>query len=223
MENREASLMIVSEAMIFRRGLRSILSSEFTVNFTEASSPEEALLLASNTLTQTVLIDAELPARSAFSLCRQLIESRPSIGVLILSDFDWDILLVEAWNAGALGVVLKQADPTQLITAVKLVQAGRSSFTAAQHQRMHIWERNVGYRITSLSAREQEVMSLVVRGLGNREISRRLVVSENTIERHVSSILNKLDVESRSEIIAFLNNHHIEYLLLLICSGISSL
>ncbi len=211
MENREANLMIVSEAMIFRRGLRSILSREFAVNIIEASSPEDALLLASNIFTQAALIDAELPARSAFSLCRQLAASQPSTGVLILSDFDWDILLAEARKSGAVGFLTRQIGQEALLAAVEQARAGRILFTAAQYRRITLWNKEFGGRLASLTPREQDVLKLLEGGYRNKEMSQTLALTENTIEKHIGSILSKLGARSRAELLVSLYRNHVEF------------
>jgi len=122
--------------------------------------------------------------------------------VILLSYWDWDGYLAEAYAAGAAGFVLKRSGPDELANAVRASHSHRI-FTLAQLQRIHRWESGVAAPLNSLAAREWDVLWEVVAGKSNREIALDLTLSESTVEKYVSTVLRKLNLASRSGLLAY--------------------
>lgn len=198
------ALLLVDDHTIVRSGLRFQLeqTEDLTV-VAEAGSMDEAIVKAQQHRWQVAIVDAQLPDASGIETCRRLLAQRTGAAGLILSTFDWDVYLAQAWAAGAAGVVLKSDAPEELVRAVRQAARGERLFSAAQLQRVQAWQREVETRLQTLTRRELEVMRLVVAGYTNPEIAQALAISLKTVEQHVSKVLSKLEVSSRRDIVAW--------------------
>lgn len=194
-----------------RTGLRQILVKEDGVACVdEALTLDEAVALAEQHPPDVVLVDAQIEDNGAFSLCRRLVALRPDIPVILLTALDWDSVLAESWKAGATGLVMKDIDETEYIRVVRRAAGGERLFTPEERRRIRAWEHAVGWRLAALTGREWDVLRLIARGKTNQELSEELVVTLKTVEKHVGSILYKLGVRFRAELLAFLLEHHLE-------------
>jgi DNA-binding NarL/FixJ family response regulator len=173
-----------------------------------AETAGEAHSLEHAAEADVALVDIDLTGGSGFETCRWLLGQRPSIAVLMLSFCDWDIYLAEARDAGAAGFLLRSAPASEVIQAIGQVRRG-PVFTDSQLERITAWRCGVGEQVATLAPREWEVLWLLSSGITNREIARRLDLSEHTVEKHVSSILHKLGVESRFALLAFIHRHQL--------------
>lgn len=155
------------------------------------------------------LVDADLPDRSGWSFGSNLIAEIPGTAVILLSRFDWDVSLAEAFNAGAAGFLMKNIGSAELASAVMEAAQGHLLFTSQQLLRIRDWEQTCGKKLNSLSIRERQVLRLLQAGQGNREIAEALVITRNTVEKHVSAVMAKLQSRSRAELVSLLFQHHI--------------
>jgi DNA-binding NarL/FixJ family response regulator len=196
------TMVLIDDHAILRQGLRSLLEREHDLQVVgEASSPGEALAVVQRTSPAIVLLDMKLSPGSdndGLGLCAQLTKRYPGLGVLVLSTFVDDALVVSAIQHGACGYVVKDVDTQELVRAIRLVAQNGSAFdsrsAAAMMRSIHAPQAR-----SPLTQRELSVLRLVANGLSNRGIAAHLYLSETTVKFHVRNIMRKLDATSRAE------------------------
>ena len=196
------TIVLIDDHAILRQGLRSLLEREPDLQVVgEASSPGEALAVVQRTRPAVVLLDMKLSPGSdndGLGLCAQLTKRYPGLGVLVLSTFVDDALVVSAIQHGACGYVVKDVDTQELVRAIRLVAQSGSAFdsrsAAAMMRSIHAPQAR-----SPLTERELSVLRLVANGLSNRGIAAELYLSETTVKFHVRNIMRKLDAASRAE------------------------
>jgi len=200
---RAIRLILVDDHAILREGLRSVLEREDDlVVVGEASSEPEAEAVVLATHPDVVLLDLKLSASSDFeglSLCAKLSAAHPGIGLLVLTTFLDEDLVVRAVHAGARGYVVKDVDTTELVRAIRAISAGESAFDARSAAAV---VRSLTGRTAprqQLTDREIEVLRLLAAGLSNNKIGEELFISATTAKFHVSNIMRKLEVSRRAE------------------------
>lgn len=196
-------LAIVDDHAILRQGLRSVLEREHDLEVVgEAASEVEAEGMVRHAHPDVVLLDLKLSAGSDFeglSLCSKLAAAHPGIGLLVLTTFLDDDLVVRAVHAGARGYVVKDVDTTELVRAIRAVSKGQSAFDSRSAAAV---VRSMNARSEprrQLTDRELEVLRLLAAGLSNNKIGERLYISATTAKFHVSNIMRKLEVTRRAE------------------------
>lgn len=211
MVHAEISLLIVDDHPLFRRGVRLFIETVPGLALAgEAGDGEEALAFLERQEVDLVLLDLQMPGPDGIETTRRLLAAHPGVKVLILTSFGGGERVHDALKAGASGYIQKDAAPEQLIAAIHAVASG-GRFLGAQAAagllELPRVERGAGpgeeppaaAPHEPLSARESEVLALIARGLSNREIARRLFLSEATVKSHVANILQKLAVKSRTQ------------------------
>lgn len=197
-------IMLVDDHAIVRQGLRSILERERDlIVVAEASTPDEALTVIGRSAPHIVLLDLKLSTASdteGLELCAEFTSRHPDIGVLVLTTFLDEQLVLKAIRAGARGYVLKDVDTSGLVRAIRDISRGESAFdarsAAAMVRGLNTPDPEESQQLT---AREREVLRLLARGLSNRDIGVKLYISETTAKFHVGNILRKLGVSRRAE------------------------
>lgn len=197
-------IMLVDDHAIVRQGVRSILDREPDLSVVaEASSRAEALAVVGRAQPCIVLLDLKLSTSSdseGLDLCAELAEEYPGLGILVLTTFLDDQLVLRAVRAGARGYVVKDVDMSGLIRAIRDVARGESAFDARSAAAMvRGLNTPTAAEQKHLTPRECEVLALLARGLSNRDIASRLFISETTAKFHVGNILRKLGVTRRAE------------------------
>ena len=185
-----------------RKGIRALLETEPGIEVVgEARDGEDALHKALALKPGVILMDLVMPVMDGVQATRALKEKLPGAKVLVLTSFAEDRRIVAAIEAGAAGYLLKDSSPEDLVRAIRDVHRGESSLHPAVAQRL-ISRLRGGEREPEreeLSERELEVLKLIARGLSNREIAKALSISEPTVRTHVSNILRKLSLKSRTQ------------------------
>jgi two-component system, NarL family, response regulator DevR len=196
-------LVLVDDHAILRQGLRSVLEREDDLIVVgEASSEGEAEAVVRAMAPDVVLLDLKLSAGSDFeglSLCAKLSAAHPRLGLLVLTTFLDEDLVVRAVHAGARGYVVKDVDTTELVRAIRAVSAGESAFDARSAAAVVRSLNGRNEPRQQLTDRELEVLRLLATGLSNHEIGERLYISATTAKFHVSNIMRKLEVTRRAE------------------------
>ncbi len=196
------SIVLVDDHAILRQGLRSLLEREPDLQVVgEASSVGEALAVVERTRPTIVLLDMKLSSASdndGLGLCARLTERHPGLGVLVLSTFVDDALVVSAIQHGACGYVVKDVDTIELVSAIRLVARTGSAFDSRSAAAM-MRSINAPQARSPLTDRELSVLQLVAHGQSNRNIGARLYLSETTVKFHVRNIMRKLKATSRAE------------------------
>lgn len=197
-------IVLVDDHAIVRQGVRSILEREpdFRV-VAEAATADEAMVVVGRARPHVVVLDLKLSTASdaeGLDLCRRLSVEHPEVGVLVLTTFLDDDLVLQAVRAGARGYVVKDVDTSALVRAIRDVDRGESAFdahsAAAMVRRLNAPEPT---QTNELTGREREVLQLLARGLSNKDIGAKLFISETTAKFHVGNILRKLGVSRRAE------------------------
>ena len=196
-------LAIVDDHAILRQGLRSVLEREQDlVVVGEASTEPEAEAMVASARPDVVLLDLKLSAGSEFeglSLCTKLSSAHPGIGLLVLTTFLDEDLVVRAVHAGARGYVVKDVDTTELVRAIRAISSGQSAFDSRSAAAV---VRSMNGRTEprqQLTERELEVLRLLATGMSNNKIGEQLYISATTAKFHVSNIMRKLEVGRRAE------------------------
>lgn len=201
-------ILIADDHGLMRAGLHAMLEDQPTLEVIgEAASGEEVLHMAGELCPDIVLLDISLPGIDGIETTRQLRVSCPQARVLILTVYSEESLLLEAIRAGASGYIIKRAAEEELISAIQAVSRGE----------MYIHPALTRYLLKELSPetkprmdafdqltpREVEVMGYIIRGYTNRQIAEELVISIRTVEGHRASLLSKLGLKNRVELVEF--------------------
>ncbi|WP_329625225.1 response regulator transcription factor [Streptomyces sp. NBC_01255] len=198
-------VFLVDDHEVVRRGLRDLIDDEPDMEVVgEAASAEQALARGPALRPDVAVLDVRLPDGDGISVCRELRSRMPDVACLMLTSFDDEDALLDAIMAGAAGYVLKQIKGSDLVAAVRTVATGQSMLDPATTARLMHSLRDPepakppeDERLAVLSDRERSVLELIGEGLTNRQIAKRLYLSEKTVKNHISRLLGKLGVERR--------------------------
>lgn len=190
-------LLIADDHPVVRDGLRAMLATQPDIDVVgEATTGRQAVDMARSLRPQLVLMDLQMPGLDGASATRRIREELDDVHVLVLTTYDTDADVTRAVEAGATGYLLKDAPREDLFRAVRLAAQGESVLSPGVASR--VLHRMRGPAEEALSSREIEVVACVARGLSNRDIARRLHISEATVKTHLVHIFGKLGVDNRT-------------------------
>ena len=196
-------ILIVDDHAIVRKGIRALLSESDGFEVVgEASDGGEAVRLAAESLPDVILMDLLMPVMDGIEATRQITGQRPGTHILVLTSFAADNKVFPAIKAGALGYLLKDSTPEELVRAIRQVHRGEPALhPIIARKLLHEIAQPADLQPApeTLTARELTVLQLIAQGLSNQEIADQLVVSEPTVRSHVSRILGKLHLASRTQ------------------------
>jgi NarL family two-component system response regulator LiaR len=205
--NQPIRILIADDHAIVREGLRSLIGTEPGMLLAgEAVDGEAAVRLYSSLKPDVTLLDLMMPRKDGISAIREIKEFDSHARVLVLTSFAEDDQVFAAIKAGALGYLLKDSSPHELLQAIRAVHRGDSSLDPVIARKViQMLSRPASLPPTTdpLSERELEVLRLVAEGLSNQEIADRLVISERTARNHVGNILSKLHLANRTQAALF--------------------
>jgi DNA-binding NarL/FixJ family response regulator len=200
-------VLLADDQALVRGGFRLILDAEPDIEVIgEAADGNEAVAGAIQTRPDLVLMDIRMPVLDGIEATRRLVPQLGSTRVVMLTTFDIDEYVVDAFRAGASGFLLKTAPPPQLVAAIRTVHAGDGLLAPASTRRLiEQFARPSGPMpaLDTLTAREYDVLRLLARGLTNAEIAARLIVEPSTVKSHVASVLAKLNLRDRVQAVVF--------------------
>ena len=207
---KKTRVMTVDDHEIFRGGIAFALDAYDDVELVgEAHSGDEALRLCEQIQPDVILMDMRMPGLDGPATTHAIRQQFPRVQVLALTSFHDEQLVQRAMAAGAIGYLLKGVPISELVVAIRAACAGRSTIDEQALQAL-VRATRTGPRLgDDLTARELEVLALLVEGLSNPEIADRLVVSVPTAKAHVRNILSKLRVSSRTEAAAVAVRHNL--------------
>ncbi|HEU5315679.1 MAG TPA: response regulator transcription factor [Chloroflexota bacterium] len=204
-------VLVVDDHAVVRRGLTAFLHVQDDLDLVgEAAGGEEAVRLCEAVDPDVVLMDMVMPDMDGAAATRAIRERCHHVQVIVLTSFREEELIKGALKAGAIGYLLKNATADELADAIRAAYAGRptlapeAAHTLIRAATRPLDERPPGHDLTD---QERKVLSLMAEGLSNPEIAERLTVERSTIKFHVSGILSKLGVASRTEAVAHALRH----------------
>ncbi len=196
-------VMLVDDHTVVRSGLSAILLVYDDLELVgEASNGDEAIRRCEQVQPDVILMDLVMPGMDGTDATREIKKRFPSIQVIALTSFKERALVQGVLKAGAIGYLLKNVSAEELANAIRSAHAGSPTLAAEAAQVLIQFSREPAEPLVELTEREQEVLALLVEGLNNNQIADRLVVTLSTVKFHVSSILSKLGVSSRTEAVA---------------------
>jgi NarL family two-component system response regulator LiaR len=196
-------ILLVDDHAVVRSGLGAVLMSNDDMTLVgEAGNGAEAIKLCRTLKPEVVLMDLMMPVMDGVTATRTIHDSLPGIRIIALTSFAEKELVEEALKAGAMGYLLKTVSAAELGAAIRAVAAGKTSLSPEAAQVLVQSLKQPRSETYDLTEREREILGLMVEGLPNHDIAEKLVVSQSTVKFHVSNILSKLDVTSRTEAVA---------------------
>ena len=198
-------ILIADDHPLYRDGMHGLLDSVADTEVVgEASTGEEVIAQAAALQPDVVLMDIQMPGVNGIEATREIVHTSPHVGVLVVTMYEDNDFVFSAMRAGARGYILKGANQTEVLRAIRAVANGEVIFGPA------IARRVIGFLSTphpatpprvfpELTERETEVLSLIGQGRTNEEIARDLVLSLKTVRNHVSNIFSKLQVADRAQ------------------------
>jgi two-component system, NarL family, response regulator LiaR len=201
-------VMLVDDHTMVRRGLATFLMVYDDLELAgEAAGGRDALQLCAEVLPDVVLMDMVMPDMDGVTATRAIRRQFPNVQVIALTSFKEEGLVQNALRAGAIGYLLKDVSADELAQAIRAAHAGRATYSPEAVQALAHTIAQPPAPGHDLTERERVVLALMVEGLNNTQIADRLVVSPSTIKSHVSHILAKLGVASRTEAVALAVRH----------------
>ena len=208
------TVLLADDQPLIRLGFRMVLGSAADLEIVgEAEDGDTAVEMTRDLDPDVVLMDIRMPRLDGIQATRLITASAPRSKVLILTTFDLDEYAFSALNAGASGFLLKDADPAELIGAVRTISRGDAVIAPRMTRRLldtfakamptAARQATVSANLAKLTPREREVLVEVAAGLSNSEIADRLSVAETTVKTHLGRILTKLDLRDRVQAVVF--------------------
>lgn len=204
-------ILLVDDHPSLRMGLRIVLEQAPGVQVVaEAGSGQEALALIQALQPDVVMLDCQLPDMPGSQVATELRRLELATRVLAFSGYDGDDYLAAMHDAGAVGYLLKEAPVSVMLEAIRRVGRGETVWRSEQLARIAQWRAEVQRPWTSLTDRERDLLLAMSRGESNRDLARRLHISERTVEFHISNVLGKLALPSRTAAVAWVKDHAVE-------------
>ena len=195
-------VMIVDDHAMLRKGLYVFLMSYPDLKLVgEAANGKEALALCATIQPDIVLMDLMMPIMDGITATRLIRAEFPEIRVIVLTSFGEERLIKAALEAGAIGYLFKKVSADNLAIAIRAAKDGISTYAPEVTDILANSVRQPQPMFETLTPRERDVLSLMVKGMGNMEIAKALLISLSTAKSHVSSVITKLGVSSRTEAI----------------------
>ncbi len=201
--SKKIRILIADDHAIVRKGIRALLTTEPDIEVIgEAGNGAEAVALALKTSPDVILMDLVMPKVDGIEATRQISEQQPGARILVLTSFAADDKVFPAIKAGALGYLLKDSGPEALVQAIHQVYRGEPSLEPSIARKV-LTELSAPPKkpLTAdpLTERELDILRLVAQGRSNKEIAEQLVIAEMTVRTHVSNVLGKLHLASRTQ------------------------
>ncbi|HDR5348889.1 response regulator transcription factor [Bacillus cereus] len=200
-------VLLVDDHTVVLKGLAFFLSTQEDLELVgEANNGKEALVKVGETNPDVILMDLYMPEMDGVEATAYIKNEYPNVKVIVLTSFSDQAHVLPALRAGASGYILKDVEPDQLVEAIRSAYKGNIQLhpdiaNALLSQTLPVEEKEEesSIQVDVLTARENEVLQLLAKGMSNKEIASVLVITEKTVKAHVSSILSKLNLSDRTQ------------------------
>ena len=200
-------VLLVDDHTVVLKGLAFFLSTQEDLELVgEANNGKEALVKVGETTPDVILMDLYMPEMDGVEATAYIKKEYPNVKVIVLTSFSDQAHVLPALRAGASGYILKDVEPDQLVEAIRSAYKGNIQLhpdiaNALLSQTLPVEEKEEEpfIQVDVLTARENEVLQLLAKGMSNKEIASVLVITEKTVKAHVSSILSKLNLSDRTQ------------------------
>jgi len=196
-------VLVVDDHTVVRKGLCALLTSKYDIAVIgEAADGVEAVEQARDLQPDVILMDLMMPRKDGLEAILEIKEENPDARILILTSFSEDVQIVAAIKAGAMGYVLKDASPDELVHAIHSAYMGKLSLSIDMLQLVMSEPESVSPKLdleAALTLRELDVLRELAHGSSNQEIADSLAISTTTVRSHISSILRKLELNNRTQ------------------------
>jgi DNA-binding NarL/FixJ family response regulator len=192
-------VVLVDDHALVRGGLAQLLAATDDLEVVgQAGDGDEALAVVAATRPDVVVMDLQMPGTDGVTATRRVVAEHPETQVLVLTSYSDTDRIVAALDAGAVGYLLKDADPDDVIDGVRAVSRGESPLHP-RAARSLLTARRSAPALPDLTPRETEVLALVREGLANKQIARRLGITERTVKAHLTSAFARIGVQDRTQ------------------------
>ena len=200
-------VVIADDHAVVRGGLEQLLSTADDIELVGiAADGFEAVEAVQRERPAVVLMDLSMPNLDGIEATRQIVTADPEARIIVLTSFGDDRHITDALRAGAIGYVLKHAGPDELLDAIRAAARGDSPLDP-KAARVLLTSRRIGAAEKPLSAREEEVLRLVAAGLANKQIARKLSITERTVKAHLTNVFAWLGVTDRTQAALWAKDH----------------
>jgi DNA-binding NarL/FixJ family response regulator len=206
-------VMIVDDHTVVRKGLSVLLSADkYGIEVVgEAADGRDAINKLPSLEPDVILLDLAMPGMGGLQAIPAILQIKPEMRILILTSFAEDSQVLEAIKAGALGYLMKDASPDELVSTIHTVYLNRMSLPPelARKVMLRSPQSVAEHPLDVLTNREKDVLRWVVQGYSNKQIAAELSVSTTTVRTHVSNLLRKLNLENRTQLALFARQNHL--------------
>ena len=201
------TVLIVDDHAVVRAGLRQLMATADDIEVVgEAEDGTTAVAAVSELTPDVVLMDLSMPGVDGVEATRRIKESHPLVHVVVLTSFSDQTRILSALETGADGYLLKHSEPQTIIDAVRSTVEGGAPLDP-RAARVLLSARSLGGQAANMSARERQVLRLVVDGLANKQIARRLDISERTVKAHLTNVFQRIGVRDRTQAALWAREH----------------
>jgi DNA-binding NarL/FixJ family response regulator len=203
-------VLLVDDHQLLRDSLRALLDAEPDVSVTgTASDGDEAVECVEAVQPDVVLMDLSMPRMGGVEATRRLLARYPSAQVVVLTSFPDQQLIFDSIQAGAVGYLLKDAAPDEVLRAVRSAAAGQSPLDGRVARTLLTRQSQGQASSSALTEREREVLRLVAQGLANKQIARRLGIAERTVKAHLTSAFQRIGAADRTQAALWVARHNL--------------
>jgi DNA-binding NarL/FixJ family response regulator len=201
------TILLVDDHQLVRAGLASLLDGAGDLQVVgQAADGQQAIQLAADLAPDVVLMDLSMPVLDGVEATRLLLAAHPAAKVVVLTSFSDQARVADALTAGAVGYLLKDTEPRDLMAAIRAAAQGHAPLDP-RVARTLLPGVNRASPADQLSDREQQVLRLVTKGLANKQIARYLGISESTVKAHISSVFRRIGVADRTSAAVWAREH----------------
>ena len=200
-------MLIVDDHPLVRRGLTSLLSTARGIDVVGAAADgEEAVIWVAQSRPDVVLMDVSMPGMTGMEAARRVLAEHPETRIVMLTSFSQRDVVVESFDAGAVGYLLKDAEPEELISGIRAAARGDAPVSPKAAREL-LEDRAQRRPLDELTQRERDVLTLVGKGLSNKQIAWRLGITEKTVKAHLGSVFDRLGVQDRTQAAIWAQKH----------------